>query len=743
MGVQTSDSPTVPDNSLVVDRSDRLKQIRARFQTLYQQWSHIHEEAKCDDKFVAGYQWPDNIKKEREDDSRPVLTYNLMLNFVNNITNQIRKDWPQAKVVPVESDRNPAPTVKNITGTKDYSMADVYQGIIRNIEHTSKADQAYDTAVEHSTQHSFGFFRIVTQYANDDAFDQDIFIRRIKNSYNVLLDLSGEEADFSDSNDGFVFTTINKEVFKRKYPGKAYSQFDNRGQHYDGWYDSDLLRIAEYYYIDWQDDEVLLFNDGSTSYHSEVKDILDELEEERGVTVIKRRPVKRKQCKWMKITADEILEGPIDIPCSYVPIFLVIGKELYVDGKMELHSAIRHAKDPQLSYNYWRTAAAETVALAPRAPWLITDDQKAGHQAEWDNANRVNYATLTYNHVEGQPPPQRNYPAQIPAAELSNATQDKHDMNDIVGLHEANLGEASNEKSGTAIRARQEGGNLATFVYPDNLNRAIEHCCRVLIEMIPRVYTTPKIQRIRLPGDVEDFVSINEAIQDKESGEWIIKHDISYGKYDVRIDTGPSYESRRQEATDSMLELMRILPPEKIDAICHLIVKNMDWPGSQDVYEILRKMLPDELKTEEERAKDLPDGYEFNEQGIPVDQQGQPLPEPPPTPEQQMMQRELEVRGAEADAKMEKAEADKAGAQADMAEAQAKIAELQAGVGDGEQAPPVDENAIMLGLEDRLRTILEEHNEQIDEKMTEMAVDILSRVRRAQSQQKQPDSEAA
>ena len=733
MGTQTTDSPKLPDNSIDVDEKKKewMKHVRYRFKVLQSAWSNIHEEARDDDRFVAGYQWRDDIRTEREDDGRPILTYNLLLNYVNQITNQVRQNWPQAKIVPVEGDRDTPQRIKNTAGTKDYSMAEVYSGIMRHIEHVSRADQAYDTAVEHSTAHGFGFFRAITQYSNDDGFEQEIRIKRVKNSYNVLVDLSGEEADFSDMNDAFVSTTMNKSIFEKKYPGVPFTQLDKSSTaFYDGWYDEDAVRIAEYYYIEHEKDEVIQLSDGTTTYLSKVKDVLDELEEKKGITVLRRRSVLRPQCKWEKVTADEILEGPIDIPSRYVPIFPVIGKEFIIDGQVEFHSAIRHAKDAQMSYNYWRTAAAETVALAPKAPYIMTREQKIGHEPEWDNANSTNYSTLTYNFVEGHPLPQRQFASQVAAAELSNATNDKQDIQDIIGLHEASMGAQGNEKSGKAIKARQAVGNMATFIFPDNLSRAIEQCTRVCIEMIPQVMTMQAVQRIQLPGDMEDFVEINRVEKDDETDEWVTYDDIGYGKYDVRIDTGPSYESIREESTDSMLSLMKILPPDKVDSIAHLLVKNMDFKGADDIYDILRKMLPEELKTEEEKAQDLPEGFTMGEDGVPVDENGEPMKPPPPTPEQELMSKQLDADNKEADAKMAKADADTRKAEADMMEADLKMAELQQGPADqGDNQAGGEE--MITGLIARMEELIADNNEQIDEKITKSAVDVLQRVRKA------------
>ena len=561
-GLKTSTAALSPEEA---ETTGRLHQIRDRFQIHQTYWSQIFVEGLEDDKFVAGEHWPDEIRKEREEERRPVLTYNLMPSFCRQITNKVREQRPQIKVIPTETNKGPNPMLANVQGTRDYSLTDVYSGIIKNVENTSRADQAYDTALKHAVDHGFGFFYLMNEWSRVDPFVQDLRIHRVKNSYTVTLDPDALEADFRDMRDAFMFTNLKRSTFRHKYPDATETEFTQTGMgaSYEGWYDPETIRVAQYFYIDYRDDHVLQLSNGKIVYESVVKDVLDDLKREYGIHVAKdddgdkmRKAVKRPVCVWQKMTAREMLEGPLDLPFSAIPIFPVLGEEMIIDGRTRYESAIRHAKDAQKSYNYWRTAAAETVALAPKAPWVATERQVAGYEEMYEDANTKNIPVLLYNHQDGQnppPPPARQFPAQVAAAELQNAVADAGDMQTIIGLHEATLGAESNEKSGKAIRARQSQGFTATFQFPDNLNRAQEQCGRLIVEAVPQLMDTQRIIRIRLPDDTDDFVEINTSIKDKDGGKTVLVHDIAYGKYDVIMDTGPSYATQREEAAEMQM----------------------------------------------------------------------------------------------------------------------------------------------------------------------------------------------
>jgi hypothetical protein len=762
MGVKSpaTEPNQVPDDVLVLtsenqiggsvgEDDDVFLRIRNRFMVHQTFWSEIHNEALEDDRFVAGWQWPDEVRREREEDRRPVLTYNLLPSFTRQITNKIRQERPQVKVTPVESNKGADPRIKNTAGTQDYSLADIYSGLIRNIESVSRADQAYDTAVQHAVDHGFGYFTLMNIWSKIDPFVQELRINRVKNSYTVYLDPDAQEIDFRDAQDCFIFSNMRRSTFEHKWPDVSPDEFAGAmmGSTFEGWYDGDSVRVAQYMRIEYRDDEVLMLSNGKTVWNSMVEAVLDELKENTGVHILKdaagqemRKKVKRPVVSWRKMTASTNLEGPIDLPFSSIPVFPVLGEERLVDGRTIYESAIRQAKDAQKSYNYWRTAAAETVALAPRAPYMATERQIAGHEELYENANTRNIPYMLYNHVDGVAPPARQFNANPAAAELQNAIQDGIDMQTIIGLHDASLGRESNEKSGKAIIARQNAGATSTFQFPDNLGRAMEQMGRLIVEAIPQLYDTQRVIRIRKADDTEDFVEINQTAIDEESGETFLISDIAYGKYDVVLETGPSYATQRQEAADLQMELLKVLGPEMAANIVHLIVRNLGVPGSEEVSQVLRKMLPDELKSEEEKMADLPAGVTMDPETEELMKDGEPW-EPEPTPEMILMQKQQEIDEAGHQAELAKSEATMATADADKKQAEAKVATAEAAMAKAQAEMQTlqggQENGDMMAdIQGIIQQTMEEHElnesahkEATEEMIANAVVDALKRVR--------------
>lgn len=750
----------LPDQAIVTstdgpEAPDRLRQIRERYRIHTTFWSNIHDEGRKDDEMVAGHHWPLDIKKEREEARRPCLTYNMIPSFNRQITNRIRQERPQIKVIPVESRRGKTPKIANVGGTNDYAITDVYTGIVRNIEHVSRADQAYDTAIKSAVDRGFGFFYLMPEWSRLDPFVQELKIYRVKNAYTITLDPDALEADYRDAQDAFMGTLINRSTFEKKYPDADTSNFAGTASgSFEGWWDTENILVTQYFWIEYQDDQVALLSNGHTVYMSDVEDILDELEEQEGIYLLEEdgeqmiKPVKRPVCMWQKMTAHTILEGPTELPFSMIPIFPVLGDEVPQDGRISYESAHRQSHDAARSYNYWRTAAAEAVALAPKAPWIAAAQQIKGYEDIWETANANNDSVLPYNHIDGMPPPQRNFPGQVAAAELANAGQDATDMQTIIGLHDASLGRESNEKSGKAILARQNQGNTATFQFPDNLNRAIQQCGRCIVEAIPKLYDSQRIVRIRMPDDTDDFVEINQTVRDEETGKDVLLHDLGYGKYDAVIDTGPSYQTQRQEAAELQMELLKILGPQAAMNIAHLIVQNLGVPGSDEVARVLRKMLPDQLKSEEEKLADLPKGVTQDENGQLI-KDGQPW-QPPPTLEQQLMQKQQQIDEAKIQAEIAKADADKAEAEADKLMAQAKQKEADAKIAKAEaemaqlaqEANGANDERMTSEIERIMREVMAEHEQNPSAHADAIAAAIIEALKRVRgyvdSQARQP-----
>ena len=637
-------------------------------------WKDNWDAADDDLRFLAGEQWPSAVRTERELAQRPCLTNNVLPTFVDQVLGDQRQNKPAIKVSPVDKisvdvasgdegeTKNETLKISNVEGSKDYELGDVFTGLIKSIEYNSDAETAYDMAFQSAVQGAFGYLRILNDFEDEEGFEQELKIKHISNTFSVTMDPSAKEEDYSDMNWCFIDDLMPKDAFKSKYPDATPDPVsDTGGEDGNSWFQENAVRVSEYFCRKPVTRTMLLMSDGSTYYEDEVEKVVDELFEQ-GIRVVRHRKVRTFKVIWHKITGSEILEGPIELNCTTVPVAPVFGKSITIKNKKMFMSLIRHSKDAQRMANYWDSSATESVALAPKAPFIGMEGHTEGYEDEWENANTTNGAILTYvPQFQGDPGPRREQPASIPAAEITLAMNSSEKIKATMGMFDASLGSAGNETSGKAIVARQRQGDRGSFTFSDNLSKAIKRIGRLLVEMVPATYDTERVVRIKFPDDTEDFVQINKQVYDQESGEWFTIHDLGVVKYDVVVTTGPAYATQRMEAAESMIQFAQAVPAAAA-AMADLIAVNMDWPGADTIAERLRKIIPPNLLSPEEREKIEEDAPQQTE----------------PTPEQVLQGQELGARTAEAEAKTAQAGADVEKAQAEVVKAGATVAQAQA-----------------------------------------------------------------
>jgi hypothetical protein len=589
---------------------DILAVARSRLTMAISAFSETREDELDDLRFYGGspdnqWQWPSDVLQTRGAvqgqtiNARPCLTINKLPQHVHQVTNEQRMNRPGIKVIPADD-------------KADVDMAEVFNGVIRHIEYISDADVAYDTACENQVSFGEGYIRLLTEYCDEDTFDQDIKIGRIRNSFSVYMDPMIQDPTGADARWCFVTEDLTKTEYERMYPDAApISTLMSLGvgdQSISQWINENTIRIAEYFYIEHETKTLNLYPGNATAFEGTPED--------RALRMTFGKPKRsresdRKKVKWCKINGYEILEER-EWAGAYIPVVRVVGNEFEVDGRMYISGLVRNAKDAQRMYNYWVSQEAEMLALAPKAPFIGYGGQFEGYEQQWKTANTNNWPYLEVNPdvTDGQgqvlPLPQRAQPPMASSGLLQAKAGASEDIKSATGQYNASLGMSSNERSGKAILARQREGDIGTYHYVDNLARAIRHIGRQLVDLIPKIYDTERIARIIGEDGEPSTVKMNPMQQEPvkrivdQEGTLIEKiYNPGVGKYDVRVITGPGYATKRQEALESMAQLLQG-NPQLWQVAGDLFVKNMDWPGAQDLAKRFKKTIDPKVLADED-----------------------------------------------------------------------------------------------------------------------------------------------
>jgi hypothetical protein len=606
-----------PDAEPKTDSDDDkiVKEAKKRFQRC-QTWEAIARKRWIEDeKFENGdsdnlYQWPDVTLTARgygaagTGDQRPCLTVNKTRQHVLQIINDARQNRTHIKF---------RPTGNGAT----YEAAQVMDGLVRHIEYISNAQQAYATATRHQVIGGIGYLRIVTDYAGPDTFEQEIYIRRVKNPLTVYLDPDIQEADGSDARFGFVFEDMPKDEFETRYPhlkDMATAALNND----EGWITDDHVRIAEYFRREEVKDQLVAFKDPQNPEADPIQIRRSEMNRSQWRALMadilkdpdtQTRDVIDHKIHWYKIAGQEIIEERPWLG-SYVPIIRVPGEETVIDGELDRKGHVRALKDPQRMYNYNASAQVEFGALQNKIPYIAAAEAIEGYETYWQTANNSNYSVLPHNAYDDEgrkiEAPQRQAPPTASQAYELSMKNAANDMMLVSGQYQADFGAPSNERSGVAIQQRQRQGATATYHYIDHLAMAIRFAGKIILDLIPKVYDTKRVIKIMAEdGSDSDVVLDPKAAQayleqqqkNADEAKQVI-FNPNVGRYDVISDVGPDFATRRQEAFNALSQIIGS-NQELMMLIGDLMFKSADVEYADEIAQRLERLVPAAAKGDE------------------------------------------------------------------------------------------------------------------------------------------------
>ena len=590
-GPESNDDSTVADpDKPKVDEDELKKEARERFARCETEGQDNRDRYKEALDFMAGDQWDSQLKQSRIARRLPCLTFDRLSTHINLVVNAQRQNKPAIKVRPVDS-------------TGDVKIAEIYDGIIRHIEAVSNANIAYETAGLTQTLGGVGYWRILTQFKDETAFEQDIVIQRVTNPLSIFMDPDAKEQDASDAHFCFVVTDWDRKRFEQRY-GEDAESASWQGEDPQGWWSKDTVRLAEYFRVIHRVETLLLFDDGTSAFESDYEESVEKGGDAR--EIVKQRKGRRRVVEWFLLGGDTILDSRI-WPGRWIPIVRIVGNEVEKDGKLMYTGLTHRLMDPQRALNYWTSKVTEAVASVANAPYIGVRGQFAGVEGQWKNANTTNPAYLEYNHVDvnGEPAgrPTRESPPQVPSGATEIVNMMEEDMRWISGQQQANFGAPSNEQSGRAILARQQQGDTATYHYVDNEARGITHTGRIIVDMVPRVMDTRQIIRAlgedgtskMVVHDPDQQQAVSEELDDQEEVHRIFN--LGVGRYDVETTVGPNFATRRQESVDALQALFQA-NPDLWHVVGDIYLRNQDWPGAQDMADRVAKTINPALKSD-------------------------------------------------------------------------------------------------------------------------------------------------
>ena len=570
-----------------------FRECAARLEIAEAAESENRKQGLDDRKFRYGDQWEDDARRAREIDKRPALTINTTDTLCRRVENNLRQARPRIKAHPVDS-------------ASSMATAEVVEGLIRHIETTSNASVAYDIAGTNAIDIGWGYIRVVSDYIDEKSFNQELAVRQVRNPFTIYIDPTAVQPDGSDARWYIVAETLTREVWRQLYPRKDESR-DYLGfsdPMYQAWDNKETIRVAEYYRVYEKPEKLYLMNDGSTRFESELPG--EESQRQTGYTHArdeKGDPIYRRSARrviqWFRLDGAKVIDRRTE-PGKWIPIARVDGNVLDIDGKAHRFGLVRNYRDPAKMLNYWTTMQTERYALAPKAPWLVAEGQTEDHP-EWEDANRRSYSKLTWKPIAGPdgvtmvPPPLRQPPVPMESGLEAAAMQAERLLMLVAGMPQEGVDGSRVVSGNKYLQRRQAMQDIVHFQFFDNQQQGIAHVGRILLDQIPYRYDTKRMQRIIGVDGTPSMVAIN----DKSTADGVtrVKNDLTVGRYDVVMDTGPGYQTKREEGAEQMLMLLETKGLGEVIAKVapDTVVRNLDFAGAQELADRLMGESPEGL----------------------------------------------------------------------------------------------------------------------------------------------------
>ena len=542
-------------------------------------------------------QWEDEIAQLYKREHKPRYTFDMTSAIVDQIVGHVEN-------------RDYDIVVRPAGGDASKETAQTFDGIIRNIENISDADQIYAMAAREAITSGLDGFRITQKYVNDNSFDQDLVIEKVGNFLDRVWFGPHQKPDASDAKFAWVLSGLTPEEYEEAYPKHPQADVSSDRDGHSYFHRTDLVMIGEFLYLKPVQRELVLMSDGQVHVDDdEFQMVADELMAQGIYEVDRRRRTVHivhsrlfNASGWLTKSRETVFQ-------NWITVIPVYSNFKFYEDKVIYYGAVEKLQDAQRVFNYGKSRQIEEGALSPRELYWLTPEQAAGHE---EDLAKLNVTTEPYQLFNPDPLspgiPQRSHPAQVNPG-LQTMTEDmKLIINQSAGLYSSNMGDNPFEQSGRAIEALQDRGDTGNNKYVRAMEIAQRHTGRILVNAIPRVYTPGRQVRLLREDGSFELTTIGRQVLDQQTGQVITLDNLEAGVYDAICESGPSFKSR-QNQTVTVLKELGMVDPTIIEISKDVLISNIAAPGMDQVARRVRQQLfaagviPEEDMTDEEKAK--------------------------------------------------------------------------------------------------------------------------------------------
>lgn len=534
-------------------------------------------------------QWEDHILEKFENYKRPRYTFDITKTIVNKYYGEMTQNDFNIRVTPMGQGSSK-------------ETAQLCAGLVKNTESISRATNVYSMLARMEMICGFDALRIDQDYADNESFNQDLFIRHITDSVNRVWFLGNyHERTCSDADGVVVEHLISCDEYEERFGEEAEGMARSLGDSVDRntyYYKREGIRIGELIYKKKERKKLYQLPDGTTLDEDGYKAI-------GKVEGAKERLVdSHKICvRWFD--GRGFLTESEETVFDFLPVVPVLPNFMIVEDKPISCGVVEPLMDWQRVRNYTGSAYVEETALAPKDIILMTRAQLAGNEKDAGRLNVAGRPILTYTPDTNPnvPPPYKPGAYQTNNGLASMFQLSEQGIQSSAGMFAAGLGDNPALQSGVAIEQLDNNSNLGSIEYYKALEVALGHAGKILVNAYPKLYDIEQERRIFNDDGTYEMVTINQIGID---GEKI--NDLSKGVYDVYCDIGQAFKNRQQKTAEQIIALGQV-DPTVVAQNKDILLSSLDSPGMDKAAERARATLmklgeiPESQWTDEERAQ--------------------------------------------------------------------------------------------------------------------------------------------
>lgn len=544
----------------MADKDEKLQTILSRFDRDWAASDEARTEAVNDLFFSRVSQWDDWLSEYT------TLQYRGQFDVVR----------PVVRKLVAEMRQNPVDVMFKPKDGSDPNSADILMGMYRTDMRHNTAKISVNVAVREQIEAGVGAWRLVTDYEDQQPTSNNQVIRRIpihEACSHVVWDANAKQMDKSDAKHCTIISALSKdgwEAFAEEYgvDSENLPDFQSPSSNWIfPWSTNDVYYIAEHYEVEEKKELVFIYRDPLTGdpvsyFKRDIADVIDDLAD-KGMEKIGERKVKRRRVYKTLLTQSGILKNRELIAGEHIPIVPVFGEWSFVGDKEVYEGVVRLTKDGQRLRNMIMSFNADIVARTPKKKPFFFPEQIAGYEHMYNGNDDYPYYLINrtdenngdlpvqpLGYYENPEVPQAN------AYMLEAATAAVKEVADV-GVDAAAAG---GQVAFDTVNQLNMRSDLETFVFMDNLATAMRRDGEIYAAMVNDIYDVPRTISMTLEDGSEKDVELMTQVIDFQSGEAVTLNDIR-GRYETYTDTGPSFQSMKQQNRGEILDLLSKVQP--------------------------------------------------------------------------------------------------------------------------------------------------------------------------------------